>query len=71
MNERKWCEHMAEGWIDNCKDCRIAELVAQLHDAHELIDTLAGCIDGYYIELNHCRISEHEAYMEKWGIEED
>jgi hypothetical protein len=26
MSERKWCEHMAEGWIDNCPDCRIAEL---------------------------------------------
>jgi hypothetical protein len=32
MSERKWCEHMAEGWIDNCPDCRIAKLEAEAID---------------------------------------
>ena len=38
MSERKWCEHMFEGWIDNCKDCRIAELEAKLRAVGALPD---------------------------------
>jgi hypothetical protein len=47
MSERKWCEHMAEGWIDNCPDCRIAALEAQVKS-----------IADDYLELKRLRKGE-------------
>jgi len=53
MSERKWCGHMFEGWIDNCKDCRIAELEAENERLKKAINQ--SCDDMQYENLHGCK----------------
>jgi hypothetical protein len=73
MNNRDYTEtDLCESLRDLRKERarRIRELEVQIKDAFDLIDTYSMCVDGYYIERGHSRITEHEEYDAKWRPEE-